>query len=170
VGARHPPRLAKRLAQDVFDLPVQATQIVIGPALHRFEHRRVDAQEEGFPDSHDLLMDGAGVENRLCASLTAEDDQEIADHRRLPFLVELHNALVRKHVERHFDHAHGTLHDPFARRDDRTRLLPLQHRGRDLRRIRQVTDPRFDDVHAGFLQTLLHFLLQVIRHRRRIAA
>ena len=67
MGTWHPPRLAKRLAQDVFDLPVQATQIVIGPALHRFEHRRVDAQEEGFPDSHDLLMDGAGVENRLCA-------------------------------------------------------------------------------------------------------
>ena len=41
-------------------------------------------------------MDGAGVHDRLRAALAAEDDEQVGDHGRLPFLVEVHDAL-RQH-------------------------------------------------------------------------
>jgi hypothetical protein len=56
----------------------------------------------------------------------------------------------------------GAFHDARARGDDGPRLLPLQHRGGDFRRVGQVADARLDHFDARLLQPLLHFVLQVI--------
>ena len=45
---RKPSRPAQRLAEQKLDLPVEAAQIIIRPALHGLQHRRIDAEEEWF--------------------------------------------------------------------------------------------------------------------------
>ena len=90
-------RPAKRLPEKILDLGVQAAQVVVCPALNALEHGRVDANQEGFPVRHGvpvLLMDGAGVQDRLRAPLATQHDQEIADHRRLALLVEVDDGLL----------------------------------------------------------------------------
>lgn len=51
-----PVAIKQRPPQDEFDLRIQAAQIVICPALDRFQHGRVDAEKEGFALGH-----GVGV-------------------------------------------------------------------------------------------------------------
>jgi hypothetical protein len=94
---RRAARPAKRLPQKILDLSVQAAQIIVCPALNALEHGGVDAKQEGFPVRHrvpGLLMNRPGVEDRLGRLLAAQYDEQIADHSRLPFLIQMHDALV----------------------------------------------------------------------------
>src|SRR5688572_29478398 len=65
-----------------------------------------------------LLMNGAGVDDRLRGLLTAEHNEEVAHHGSLALLVQLHDALVREHFEGHLHHAHRAFDDALARGDD----------------------------------------------------
>jgi hypothetical protein len=40
------------------------------------------------------LVEGAGVDDRLGVALAAENDHEVRDHRRAPFVVELDDLLL----------------------------------------------------------------------------
>ena len=97
------------------------------------------------------LSTGAGVDHRLGRALAAQHDEQVAHHRGLALGVELDDAALRELLERHLDHRHRALDDPRARRDDRAGLLALEHRLGDLGRIREVRDPRVDDLDAGLL-------------------
>jgi hypothetical protein len=49
--------LLERTSKQELDLPVEAAQIVIRPAMHRLEQLRVDAKQERFAFSHDRATD-----------------------------------------------------------------------------------------------------------------
>ena len=60
----------------------------------------------GMPSvGHGLLVQGARVDDRLRLAVGAEHDQQVADHRRLALLVELHLAALGEQLQRHLDHA-----------------------------------------------------------------
>src|SRR5690606_40323184 len=48
LGRLQPPGLAQRIAQNVFDLRVEAAQLVVGPALRRRQDVGIDAQRVGL--------------------------------------------------------------------------------------------------------------------------
>ena len=90
-------RTAKRLPEKILDVGVQAAQIIVCPALNALEHGGVDAKQEGFPVRHGvpgLLMNRPGVEDRLGRLLAAQHDEQVADHRCLSFLIQMHDPLV----------------------------------------------------------------------------
>ena len=74
--------------------------------------------------------------------------------------VEIDHAAFGEALERHLHHADRAEHDLLARADDRFRLLPPQHRARDLRRVGQVREPRVFDVQARLFEALLQFALE----------
>jgi hypothetical protein len=69
------PGVLQRATQDELDLPVQAAQVVVRPALERIEDVPVDAQQKGFTFSHKSLVKGPGIHDRLRAALAAQHDQ-----------------------------------------------------------------------------------------------
>ena len=109
-----------------------------------------------------LLVNRPGVEDRLRRLLAAQHDEEVADHGGLPFLVQVHDALVRELFERHLHHPDCAFDDPLPGRDDRAGLLPLQHGRGDFLRVGQVADAGFEHLDSGLLQPLLHLFLQVL--------
>ena len=62
-----------------------------------------------------------------------------------------------------------TRNDALAGRDDSRRLLPAQHRSRDLGGVRQVAEPRLHHLHARAGQPVLKLGLQVLRDVVRVA-
>ena len=86
--------LLERPAQKELDLPIHAAQIVVRPALDRFQQSRVNTKEEWFSCSH-LLIDGSGVDHRLRVAIAAQHDQQVADHRRLAIFIELDDRFLR---------------------------------------------------------------------------
>ncbi len=46
------PGLGERPSQDEVDLAVEATEIVVGPALERLEEGRIEPEEERFSIGH----------------------------------------------------------------------------------------------------------------------
>src|SRR6185503_609457 len=122
------------------------------------------------PNPRLSLIDGAGVDDRLRRPLAAEDDEQVRDHLRLALLVELDDAVLREALERHLHHADRAVDELLPRSDDRVRLLTLQHRLRDLGRVREMRDARLDDLHPGELAPLLDLLLQVLGDLRSVPA
>ena len=102
--------------------------------------------------------------------LAAEDDQQVADHGGLALFVQLDGALLLEHLQRHVHHADGAFDDFAPRRDDGAGLLAPQHRGGDFLRVSQVTDSRFQHLHAGLRQPRLNFTLELLGHLERVAA
>ena len=90
----------------------------------------------------------------------AQDDQQIADQRRLFVSVQGHNLLFVQFAQGHFHHADRTVNDFLPRCDDRFRLLTLQHHARDFRRICQMSQPGFVDDNACLRQSILQFVFQ----------
>lgn len=96
-----------RLPEQVLDLPVCASQFVTSPGLqvvpeilvyskHKLTligHPHVPSTEV-HPAGVSLVIQGARVDHWLCLGLAAEHDQQIADHRRLAFLVQLYDLLL----------------------------------------------------------------------------
>ena len=75
--------------QHVLDLPVEAAQLVVCPALQGVHDLAVDAQQEGLAIRHGrLLIDRAGVDDRLRRAIAAEHHQQVAHHRRLALIVQ----------------------------------------------------------------------------------
>jgi hypothetical protein len=68
-----------------------------------------------------------------CPPFAAQHDEQIRHHCRLALFIQMHNALLAEHVQRHLYHADGAFDDLAARGDDRRSLLPLQHQERTLR-------------------------------------
>src|SRR5262245_10035036 len=69
-------------------------------------------------------VERAGVDHRVDLGLAAEDDHQVAHHRRPAVLVELDDALVGQVGQSHLDHADCAVDDLLPRRDDRLGLLP----------------------------------------------
>ena len=87
------PALPHRLAQQELDLPVEAAQVVLRPALDRVAEVAVDAQQERLPLRHGSASYSVPVlTTGWAALLAAEHHEQVADHRRLALLVELHDA------------------------------------------------------------------------------
>ncbi len=70
---------------------------------------------------HGLLVERSGIDDRLCAPVAAEHDQEVRDHGRFTLLVELDNVFCRQAAKRHLDHAHRAVDDPGPGRNHRAR-------------------------------------------------
>jgi len=114
--------------------------------------------------SHDdfLLVEGTGVEHRLGVGLAAEHHHEVGCHRSLALFVKLDDAVIGELLECHVDHAHGTLHDLLAGRDDRFGLLAAQHRLCDLGRVGKVGESGVIDKDAGGGEPVLEFGAQCV--------
>ena len=121
----------------------------------------------GAPDG--LLVQAAGIDYRLRVSITTQHHQQIGDHGGLPFFIQIENIVFRQAIERHADHADGSVNDPGAGRDHGLRLLPLQHGSCDFGRVRQMTDARLEYLYTGFIQTLLDVVCQLFANIVRIA-
>jgi hypothetical protein len=52
--------LPQRVAEQEFDLPVEAAEVVVGPALKRLEERGVDPKQERFAFGHSWAFDVSG--------------------------------------------------------------------------------------------------------------
>ena len=78
----------------------------------------------------------------------------------IPFLAE--------QFERVFHHPDRPFDDLEARRDDGRRLLALEHRLRDLRRVREMTDTRLDHFDARFGEAVFDRLLERLGNFGRV--
>ncbi len=90
---RTPPRLDaaavdQRLPKQELDLAVEAAELVRSPTAQFLEIFSLEAQEECLSFSHVLLIDRAGVDNRLSRPVAAQNYEQVADHRSAAFLVE----------------------------------------------------------------------------------
>jgi len=149
-------RVPHDLRQDELDLSVHAAELVRRPLLERVPELGTDSEEKGLPlrQRARLLVEGSGVQDRGRGVLAAEDDEQVADHRRFPLLVQLHHVVLAQPRQRHLHHAHRALHDARPRRDDGARLLPLEHGLRDLGRVGEVAEAGLDHLDARRLQPL----------------
>src|SRR5690606_828889 len=111
--------------------------------------RPLTAITRGTSASTPASVQRAGVDDGLGAAVSAEHDQQVADHLRLALLVRFDHAVLLQLGQRHLDHAHGAGDDPGARGDHRVGLLALQHGLRDFRGIGEVADPGLDHLDAG---------------------
>ena len=76
-------------------------------------------------------------------------DHEVADHGGPAVIVELHHLFFGQFLQRHIDHADGTMDDFLPRRYDRLRLLAAQHGLGNLRRVGQMRQPRAFSAQSG---------------------
>src|SRR5206468_3727250 len=95
--------------------------------------------------------------------------EKIADHRRLPLLVQVDDVLAGKLIESHFHHPDGPLDDLLSRGDDRRGLLSTEHRLRDLLGVGEMAYSRLDDLDPRLLEPLLDLLPEVLRDLSRAA-
>ncbi len=165
IALPRPFALEHCLFEQVFDLAVDAAEFVLRPGLQIGPESGINPQQERFAGGHasGLRVEGAGVDHRMHLSLAAEHHHQIADHRRAAFVVQFHYPLFRQFSQRHVHHADGAVNDLLARRNDCFGLLPAQHRLGDLRRVSEVRQPRFFDLHSGLVQADLQFLFQGLR-------
>jgi len=94
-------------------------------------------------------IERAGVDHRRRRLITAENDQQIADHSRLALLVELDNPMLIQTGQRELDHPNSTLDDPRTGCHDGVGLFATQHCLDNLRRVSQMADTDLHDLHAG---------------------
>ena len=160
--------LAHALGQKILDLAVDRAEIVLCPGGDGGVELGGQAQGHllfgvvvhgSLPKSSVArLIQAAGVDDGLGVVVAAEHHQQVRDHGRLAFLVELDRALFRQTLKRHFDHADRAVNDHLARVDDGAGLLALEHDGRNLGRIGEVGDARFDDLKARVGDLGLNFI------------
>ena len=53
--------MLKRFVQDALDLPVEASELVVGPASERFEHLRLDPEQIGISFGHGPTPSGKSI-------------------------------------------------------------------------------------------------------------
>src|SRR5690606_13531995 len=90
-------------------------------------------------------VERARVDDRGRGPIGHDRYHQIIDHRGPPLVVEF-DAVLRQLAQRHLDHADGALDDLLPGSDDRECLLPLEHRACDLRRIREMAEPRLHNL------------------------
>ena len=117
------------LAEKVFDLTVDAAQLVLRPGFELGPERRIDAQKKGLSFHHPCqsVIQRAGVDYGAHFGFAAKDNHEIADHGGFALVVENDNVLFGEFLERHVHHADGALNNFLARGDDGFGLLPAEH-------------------------------------------
>lgn len=118
-------RIAQRLSQQEFDLPVQAAQIIIGPLLDGVQNGWVDAEKKGLALRHldgvmfswdlqsceILLINRSRVDHRLGIMFAAQHNQKIADHCSLAITIKVHNFLRGQLIQRHLDHPNSAFNN-----------------------------------------------------------
>ena len=85
-----------------------------------------------LPDTDTLRVKGASVDNGLRPLVRTQNDKQIRNHLGPAFVVQDDYVGILKALERLVHHGDGAFHDLFARRDDGSGLLALEHRLRDL--------------------------------------
>ena len=142
--------LAHTFGQQIFDLAIDGTEIVLRPGGDGGVELGRKAQRNLLFGVvvHVGLIEASRVDDGLRVAVAAEHDEQIRDHRRLALLVKLHRAIFRKTLKRHFDHADRAVDDHLACVDDGAGLLALEHDRRNLGRIGEIGDARFDDLKA----------------------
>ena len=96
--AFHAAYLPQSVAQHVLDLAIQGAQIVIRPALQRGQQSGIEPHEKRFALRHDLLIDRAGVDDRLSILIGAQHDQQVAHHRCLTILIQRDHGTLGEHL------------------------------------------------------------------------
>jgi hypothetical protein len=76
-------------AKQHLDVGVQASELIGRPLGERVVDRGIDPQEHLLAVTHGLRVEGAGVDDWRSRLVAAEDDHEIAHHRRFAFLVKV---------------------------------------------------------------------------------
>jgi hypothetical protein len=82
---RQTPNLTKCAPQKVFDLGIEAAQFIPRPVFERGICCRVEPQKKWFALRHGLVLtriERAGVDHGLRTPLPAQDNEQIAHHRR----------------------------------------------------------------------------------------
>lgn len=97
------------LVDDPLDLTVGAAELVRSPLFDQFHGLCVDAQHEtlglGSIFCHlGLLIEGAGIDNRLSLLIATEDNQEVGYHCSLLLVVEFEYILLREFVKSDLHH------------------------------------------------------------------
>ena len=166
--------LAHALGQKILDLAVDGAEIVLCPGGDGGVELGGQAQGHllfgvvvhgSLPKSSAAqLIQAAGVDDGLGIVVAAQHHEQVRDHGRLALLVELDRALFRQTLKRHFDHADRAVDDHLARVDDGAGLLALEHDGRNLGRIGEVGDARFDDLKARVGDLGLNFIADACGH------
>src|SRR5438445_6345570 len=84
------------LAEEIFNLTVDAAQFVLRPGFELRPERRIDAQKKGFSFHHPYrsVVQLAGVDHRMHLGFPAEDNHEIADHGGFALVVEHDHMLI----------------------------------------------------------------------------
>jgi hypothetical protein len=72
--------------------------------------------------------------------VAAQHNEQVAHHRGLPLLVELHDVFSLRALEGEFDHADRPVDDLLARNDDRGGLLAAEHRLGDFWGVGEADD------------------------------
>jgi hypothetical protein len=78
----------------------------------------IDPKEYLLAVTHGSRVERAGVDDWRSRLVTAENDQEIADHRCLALLVKVDDVALIKPFECHFHHPDGALDNARTGRDD----------------------------------------------------
>ena len=112
-------------------------------------------------------VQAAAVHDGLCVPVAAEHHQQIGDHGRFTFVIQLHHFVFAQPVQCHLHHAHGAVHDHLAGVDDGAGLLALEHHCGDLRRIGQIGDAGFHDLNACLSHVFLDLVPDAGRHHLR---
>ena len=73
------PCLPERVAKQEFDLPVEAPEVVVGPALQCLEQHRVDPEEKRFAFSHSVTRQRVAAGSRQRVSKPAANRLPTAD-------------------------------------------------------------------------------------------
>ena len=63
-------------------------------------------------------VQAAAVHDGLCVPVAAEHHQQVGDHGRFPFIIQLHHFVFAQPVQCHLHHAHGAVHDHLAGVDE----------------------------------------------------
>src|SRR4029453_3613331 len=91
------PARLQGFAQQAFDLGIDAPDVRGGAAVYSRPQGGIDPTGVGLAlaaPAWPLLVEGAGVDDRLGVALAPQDDHQVRHHRRAPLVVEVHDLLL----------------------------------------------------------------------------
>lgn len=101
------------------------------------------------------------TDNGIGLTVAAENDKHVARHVGLLVVSKLYHASGFKFFDSKFNHFDCTVDDSMAGRDLGNRLLPLQHRFGNFRRITQVANAGFDHSDASANKAFVQLVHQL---------
>jgi hypothetical protein len=90
---------------------VDAAEVVGGPPGQGVVDSGIHSHQYLLAIIHHSRVEGAGVDYRRGRLVTAENDHEVARHRRLALFVKIDDAALTEPFERQFNHPDGAVDD-----------------------------------------------------------